>query len=256
MRGKSILRPFLTRRAFSGRSVSSSSSRILLNQSYLMSTPQTNSSIPKTPFPVWTPENLNLSRYFSDSSPDFFKPSFMETEPVPVPENVVPVKSEEEFDAALSKTKDESVPAVFYFTATWCAPCRFIGPVMDELARRTPEVTVYKMDIDEEGLARKLKELNITAVFFVPSLNLHLWIQPTVQYFKEGKQEVEVVGGDATHIIQTMKKLYNMRDPKTDDSKQDATSGEELTVRLGFGEWSSLIILTIGELYISSTELG
>ncbi|KAB2090695.1 hypothetical protein E1A91_A03G142800v1 [Gossypium mustelinum] len=215
MRGKSILRPFLTRRAFSGRSVSSSSSRILLNQSYLMSTPQTNSSIPKTPFPVWTPENLNLSRYFSDSSPDFFKPSFMETEPVPVPENVVPVKSEEEFDAALSKTKDESVPAVFYFTATWCAPCRFIGPVMDELARRTPEVTVYKMDIDEEGLARKLKELNITAV-------------PTVQYFKEGKQEVEVVGGDATRIIQTMKKLYNMRDPKTDDSKQDATSGEEV----------------------------
>ncbi|KAG4208361.1 hypothetical protein ERO13_A03G128000v2 [Gossypium hirsutum] len=215
MRGKSILRPFLTRRAFSGRSVSSSSSRILLNQSYLMSTPQTNSSIPKTPFPVWTPENLNLSRYFSDSSPDFFKPSFMETEPVPVPENVVPVKSEEDFDAALSKTKDESVPAVFYFTATWCAPCRFIGPVMDELARRTPEVTVYKMDIDEEGLARKLKELNITAV-------------PTVQYFKEGKQEVEVVGGDATRIIQTMKKLYNMRDPKTDDSKQDATSGEEV----------------------------
>ncbi|KAK5838925.1 hypothetical protein F383_11509 [Gossypium arboreum] len=215
MRGKSILRPFLTRRAFSGRSVSSSSSRILLNQSYLMSTPQTNSSIPKTPFPVWTPEKINLSRYFSDSSPDFFKPSFMETEPVPVPENVVPVKSEEEFDAALSKTKDESVPAVFYFTATWCAPCRFIGPVMDELARRTPEVTVYKMDIDEEGLARKLKELNITAV-------------PTVQYFKEGKQEVEVVGGDATRIIQTMKKLYNMRDPKTDDSKQDATSGEEV----------------------------
>ncbi|XP_012479176.1 thioredoxin O1, mitochondrial [Gossypium raimondii] len=217
MRGKSILRPFLTCRTFSVRSVSSSSSssRILFNQSYIMSTPQANSSIPKTPFPVWTPKNLNLSRPFSDSSPDFFKPSFMETEPVPVPENVVPVKSEGEFDAALSKAKDESVPAVFYFTATWCAPCRFIGPVMDELARRTPEVTVYKMDIDEEGLARKLEKLKITAV-------------PTVQYFKEGKQEVEVVGGDATRIIQTMKKLYNMRYPKTDDSKQDATSGEEV----------------------------
>ncbi|GMJ13276.1 hypothetical protein HRI_004996800 [Hibiscus trionum] len=124
------------------------------------------------------------------------------------PENDVPFKTEEEFNTAVSKIEGESVPAVLYFTATWCAPCRFIGPVMDELARRTPEVTIYKMDIDEEGLAGKLKELNITSV-------------PTIHYFKVGKKEDEVVGADATRIVHTMKKHYNILDPKTEDSAEE-----------------------------------
>ncbi|GMI75109.1 hypothetical protein HRI_001180200 [Hibiscus trionum] len=218
MRGQSILRPFLLRQAYSVRSISSSSSRIPLTQSNLISASEKNPSIPKTPFSVWTPRNPNFSRHFSESYPDFFKPSFLEQEPVPVPENVVAVKTEEEFNTAVTRIEGESVPAVLYFTATWCAPCRFIGPVMDELARRTPEVTIYKMDIDEESLAGKLKELNITSV-------------PTIQYFKEGKKEDEVVGADATRIVHTMKRLYNMMDPKPEeDSKEEenVSSAEEL----------------------------
>ncbi|XP_022776293.1 thioredoxin O1, mitochondrial-like isoform X2 [Durio zibethinus] len=185
MRAKSIIRPFLLRHSFNFRSISSfSSSRIPLNLNYLILTPKTNSSVPKNPFPVSTPQNLTLHRPFSDFPYDYYPSSLSEPEPPPVPENIVPVKSEEEFDAAVSKAEGESVPAVFYFTATWCAPCRFIGPVMDELARRNPHVTTYKMDIDE----------------------------PTVHFFKEGKKEDEVVGADVTHIVQTMKKLYEKKD--------------------------------------------
>ncbi|XWS34598.1 hypothetical protein CRYUN_Cryun21dG0052100 [Craigia yunnanensis] len=269
MRGKSIIRPFLRRHAFNFRSISSSSSsRFPLNQNYLL-------SIPKKPFPVYTLQNLTLSRPFSDSptgfySPplsepktpvppnvvpvkseedfgtvlgkvegestsavpkkrfpvhtpqnqpyfrsrsleesltEFYPPPLSEPEP-PVPSNVVPVTTEEEFDAALSKAEGESLPAVLYFTATWCVPCRFIGPVMNELARRNPDVTTYKMDIEEEGLASKLKMLNITSV-------------PTVHFFKEGKKEDEVVGGDVAHIVRTMKKLYNMKDVKKEDSCEE-----------------------------------
>ncbi|KAL4362242.1 hypothetical protein GQ457_04G008530 [Hibiscus cannabinus] len=208
MRGQSILRSFLLREAYKVRFISSSSSRIPLAQSNLISASEKNPSIPKTPSSVWTPRNPNLRRHFSDSYPDFFKPSFLETEPVTVPENVVPVKTEEEFNTAVTKIEGESVPAVLYFTATWCAPCRFIGPVMDELARRTPEVTIYKIDIDEESLAGKLKELNVTSV-------------PTIRYFKEGKKEEEVVGADATRIVHTMKRLYNMMDPKPEEESKE-----------------------------------
>ncbi|KAK8529306.1 hypothetical protein V6N13_102239 [Hibiscus sabdariffa] len=215
MRGQSILRSFLLREACKVRSISSFSSRIPLTQSNLISASEKNPSTPKIPFSVWTPRNPNLSRHFSDSYPDFFKPSFLETEPVTVPENVVSVKTEEEFNTAVTKIEGESVPAVLYFTATWCAPCRFIGPVMDELARRTPEVTIYKIDIDEESLAGKLKELNVTSV-------------PTIRYFKEGKKEEEVVGADATRIVHTMKRLYNMMDPKPeDDTKEEVNVSPE-----------------------------
>ncbi|XP_039034428.1 thioredoxin O1, mitochondrial-like [Hibiscus syriacus] len=206
MRGQSILRPFLLRQAYNVHSISSSSSQIPLTQSSLNSASEKSPSIPKTPFSVWSPRNPSLSRPFLDISPDFFKPFFLED--VPVPENVVSVKTEEEVDAAVTRIESESVPAVLYFTAAWCAPCRFIGPVMEELARRTPEVTIYKIDIDEKILSRKREELNVKSV-------------PTIRYFKEGKNEDEVVGADTSRIVRTMQRLYNMIDPKKDDDLKD-----------------------------------
>ncbi|XWS69211.1 hypothetical protein CRYUN_Cryun04dG0160100 [Craigia yunnanensis] len=207
MRGKSIIRPFLLRQSFNFRSISSSS-QTPLDQNYLISTPKTNSSIPKKPLPVSTPLKLNLSRPFSEYPTHYYSPYLSEPELPPVTPNVVSVKLEEELDTALSKAEGQSVPAVFYFTATWCAPCRLIAPVMGELARRNPHVTIYKVDIDEEALASKLNTLNITAV-------------PTVHFFKEGKKEVEVVGGDVTRIVQTMKKLYGEEELKKDDSQEE-----------------------------------
>lgn len=208
MKGKSIIRPSLLRQAFSFRSVSSSCSRLPVNPNFLVSTPKTNSSIPRKPSPVYTHHGLALSRPFSDFPGDFYPSSLAQPEQPPVPPNFVPVKSEEEFNTALSKAEGESVPAVFYFTATWCAPCRFIAPVMEELARRLPKVTTYKIDIDEEALASKLKDLNVTAV-------------PTVHFFKEGKKKDEVVGGDATRIVQTMNKLYEIPISKKDDPLEE-----------------------------------
>ncbi|CAN6974990.1 unnamed protein product, partial [Brassica rapa subsp. trilocularis] len=85
----------------------------------------------------------------------------------------VVLKSEKEFNNALSKARDGSLPSVFYFTAAWCGPCKFIyfsetkfrfwigfllicgllgrliAPVMLELGKKYPHVTTYKVDIDE-----------------------------------------------------------------------------------------------------------
>lgn len=46
---------------------------------------------------------------------------------------------------------------ILYFTATWCGPCRMLGPVMVSFADKyAEEVDVLKVDVDESpDLAEK-----------------------------------------------------------------------------------------------------
>lgn len=43
------------------------------------------------------------------------------------------------------------VPVLVDFYATWCAPCRLQGPILDDLARESgSRFHVYKVDADQE----------------------------------------------------------------------------------------------------------
>ena len=47
-------------------------------------------------------------------------------------------------------------PVVVDFTAAWCAPCRVMGPVLEELAAEREDVRFVKLDVDsnQETVAR------------------------------------------------------------------------------------------------------
>ncbi|KAJ6701071.1 THIOREDOXIN [Salix koriyanagi] len=62
--------------------------------------------------------------------------------------NIVLVKSDEGLNSGLKNVQEKSSPAVFYFTATWCGPCKLISPVIEELSKKYPHATIYKVDID------------------------------------------------------------------------------------------------------------
>lgn len=80
------------------------------------------------------------------------------------PSNIVLVESEEQFTSSLRKVKDNSQPAIYYFTAVWCPPCKLLSPIIGQLSEKYPHVTTYKVDIDQKGLGNVLSELDINSV--------------------------------------------------------------------------------------------
>ena len=69
--------------------------------------------------------------------------------------------------------------AVVDFWATWCAPCRMIAPILDQLAGEYEGVKVTKLDVDTNQ--------KTAARFNVRSI-------PTILFFKDGKLVDQIIG--------------------------------------------------------------
>jgi thioredoxin 1 len=70
-------------------------------------------------------------------------------------------------------------PVVVDFTAAWCAPCRVMGPVLEELAAERDDVRFVKLDVDTNQ--------ETTARYGVMSM-------PTFMVFDGGEPVLTLVG--------------------------------------------------------------
>lgn len=71
------------------------------------------------------------------------------------------------------------IPVLVDFWADWCAPCKMIAPLIDELAQELSDVKVCKVNVDEAGeLAMKYRIMSI----------------PTLVLFKNGEKVAMSVG--------------------------------------------------------------
>jgi thioredoxin len=62
-------------------------------------------------------------------------------------------------------------PAIIDFYADWCAPCRQLSPLIDEIAKEYDgKLVVYKVDTEKEKvLANKLGITGLPTLLFIPA---------------------------------------------------------------------------------------
>ena len=74
------------------------------------------------------------------------------------------------------------------FWAPWCAPCRILGPIVEELATEATGVKIGKINVDENPETAR--------TFSVMSI-------PSIKIFKAGQVVREFVGVQSKEFLQT-----------------------------------------------------
>lgn len=54
-------------------------------------------------------------------------------------------------DRSFKRLVEDNRPAIAYFTASWCTPCKRLSPLLEELSTMI-KVPIYKLDIDNDRL--------------------------------------------------------------------------------------------------------
>ena len=65
------------------------------------------------------------------------------------------------------------------FWAPWCGPCRMVAPIVEEIAEERSDVTLGKINVDEE--------MELAMRFGIVSI-------PTLIVMKQGKEAAKLVG--------------------------------------------------------------
>nr|XP_057922487.1 thioredoxin [Doryrhamphus excisus] len=99
------------------------------------------------------------------------------------------IKNLEEFNSLLKTAGDKLV--VVDFTATWCGPCKMIGPVFEAESQKPENANVIfvKVDVDEADDVSSSCGINC---------------MPTFHFYKNGKKVFEFSGANKETLIEKL----------------------------------------------------
>ena len=84
---------------------------------------------------------------------------------------------------------DSEKTVLLDFWASWCAPCRMVVPIIEEIAGERPDIKVGKINVDEQP--------ELTSIFGIMSI-------PTLVVMKNGKIVQQVSGARPKNAILEM----------------------------------------------------
>lgn len=96
---------------------------------------------------------------------------------------IIHIENKEQFEKEVLQS---SIPVLVDFFATWCGPCRMVGPILDELAEEREDFKICKIDVDQaQDLAAQYRIMSI----------------PTMIVFKDGKAGTPSLGAKPKQAI-------------------------------------------------------
>ncbi|KAK5858678.1 hypothetical protein PBY51_002799 [Eleginops maclovinus] len=105
---------------------------------------------------------------------------------------VIIIENLEHFNAELKKAGDKLV--VVDFTATWCGPCKMIGPEFHNQSTLAENANVVFLQVDVDDADEVSSFCKIGCM-------------PTFQYYKNGTKVDEFSGANKDSMLQKLKAL-------------------------------------------------
>ncbi|KAH0975070.1 hypothetical protein GBA52_016969 [Prunus armeniaca] len=154
--------------------------------------------------------SLSLSEAESDSDSDSDSNSI---NLLSGPSNLFVIETLSMHYEALEKVKNDSLSAVFYYTAPGCRATRkWITPIFDELCEQFRHITMYKVYMDKNGPKCPLDIFGISHKRKAPESSLdklEIHKTPTFHCYLKGERVDELAGASARHWKKRLENVYN-----------------------------------------------
>jgi thioredoxin 1 len=100
----------------------------------------------------------------------------------------------EEFNEVINN-QDVNRLVIIFYTASWCGPCKYIYPLIEELCERVPHIYIFKVDVDNDGEGEENKISSVTGVTSMP----------TFHFYKNKEKIDELCGANKIELLQKIK---------------------------------------------------
>ena len=78
-----------------------------------------------------------------------------------------------------NEVMDSDKPVLLDFWASWCMPCRMVGPILEEIAAERSDIKIGKVNVDEQPeLARQFQVMSIPTLLVIKIVDQSVGARP------------------------------------------------------------------------------